>query len=243
MFNNGSIYNAIQTIIRKDSLGGTFSPEDMNKMLVLCMHEKDNADYKQYETHQIITDSLRNLEVSTTLSLSAGVGSLPGNYWHVKTRGIIVGGYSADLVTDKEWSERFYSHALAPKSWCPMARIVGSSFQVYPTAANCIFEYLKNPTEPYFDYYFNSDDEIVYLLPSTSYTLKTGETYIDKDDNTERSAGYTITSGENKSVELHFPESDRVDVLYRILQKLGVSLNDELKVQYGLQGEVKEQTK
>lgn len=243
MFNNGSIYNNIQTIIRKDISGNTFSPEEMTEMLILCMHEKDNSDYKQYESHQIITDSLRNLEASTTITLTTGSGSLPVDYWHIKAKGIVISSYPADIVTDKEWQERYYSSAIPAKVWCPMARINGTNIQVFPVAANCTIEYLKTPTSPYFDYYLDANDNVQYLVPSTAYTLKTGETYIDKDDGTVRTAGYTIPSGEVKSVELHFPESDRVDVMYKILEKLGVSLNDELKIQYGMQREIKEETK
>jgi hypothetical protein len=243
MFNNGSIYNAINTIIRKESIGGNFAPEEMTEMLILTMHEKNNADFKQYETHQIITDSLRNLEATATITLTTGVGALPSDYWHIKSNGIIVSSYSADIVTDKEWLDRFYNKATVAKVWCPMARIIGTNIQVFPTAANCVIEYLKTPTSPYFDYYHDANDQIIYLPQSTAYTLKTGETYIDKDDGTVRVVGYTISSGENKSVELHFPESDRIDVMYRILQKLGVSLNEQLKLQYGLQGELKEQAK
>lgn len=244
MFNNGSIYQNVNRILNKDASGGEFSPEDMTIMLRLCSIEKDNADYKQYEISQLITDSIRDLEASATISLTAGVGALPVDYWHTKGCGsVIISGYSADVVTDKEWHERFYSHALLPKSWCPMARVVGSNIQVYPTSSNCTFEYFKKATEPYFDYYLDADDNVVYLQQSASHLLLTGETYIDKDDGTVRSSGYTISSGENKSVELHFPESERIDVMYRILQKLGVSLNDELKIQYGIQGENKEQAK
>jgi hypothetical protein len=243
MFNNGTIYDIINTLTRKDSSGDVFSPEEMTNMLVLTQHEKDNADFKQFEEHQIITDALRSLDSSSTITLTAGVGSLPIDYWHIKSGGVIVNSYSADLVTDKEWRERFYSHALLPKTWCPMARIVGTNIQVYPTHTSCLFEYLKKPTDPFFDYYYNADDNIVYLVPGTSHVLTAGETYIDKDDGTVRSSGYIITSGENKSVELHFYENDRVDVLYRILQKLGVTLQHEIAVQYGIQGETKEQTK
>lgn len=243
MFNNGSIYKNIHTIIRKDVSGGYFSPEEMTRMLILCSHEKNNADYKQYEISRVITDGLRNIETSATITLTAGVGALPANYWHVKDRGVIIDGYSADIVTDKEWNERFYSHALVPKAWCPMARIIGTNIQVYPTSSSCTVEYLKIQTDPYFDYYQDADDNIQYLSPATQYVLKTGETYLDKDDGTERVYPYTIAVGEVKSVELHFPESERVDVMYRILQKLGVAINEELKLQYGIQGETKEQTK
>lgn len=241
MFNNGSIYEAINIAIRKDSSGGSFSPDDMTRMLRLCQNEKANSDYKQYEAHQIITDSLRSLEKSSTISLTANIGVIPNDYWHIKS--IIVNSYYADIVVEQEWRERFYSHAMPAKTWSPMARVVGSSFQVYPEATSALFEYFKIPTEPYFDYYLNADDNIVYLQQGTAYTLLSGETYIDKDDGTERTSGYTISSVENKSVELFFPELDRIDVLYRILQKLGLSLDKELQLQYGIQGENKEQIK
>lgn len=104
------------------------------------------------------------------------------------------------------------------------------------------FGYLKEPDDPYFDYYYDANDEIVYLTPNTSYTLQTGETYIDKDDGTERTSGYEITASENKSVELFLPEGERYKVLYCILQKMGVSLNEQDALQYGLIKEQKEES-
>lgn len=101
------------------------------------------------------------------------------------------------------------------------------------------FSYLKSPDTPYFDYYYDASDQIVYLPENTSYTLQTDEVYIDKDDGTERTSGYTITTAENKTKELFLPEHERYRVLYSMLQKMGVSLNEQDALQYGIVTEQK----
>jgi len=110
-----------------------------------------------------------------------------------------------------------------------------------PTDVNLC--YLKQPSTPYFDWYYNANDRILPLSEGVEYTLQTGETYIDKDDGTVRTAGYVITATENKTVEMEIPDDDKRGVFYSMLSKFGIPLDQLDATQYSMQMESKENAK
>lgn len=110
-------------------------------------------------------------------------------------------------------------------------------------AVDVILNYIKTPSTPYMDWYYDANDRIKFLSEGQAYTLLTGERYIDKDDGTVRTAGYLITALENKTREMEIPDDDRRGVFYSILSKLGVPLNKLDATQYSMQMESKENVK
>ena len=149
-----------------------------------------------------------------------------------------------EIVTEAEFAHYVSSGSMSPDTIWPIAKIVGTTLYANPiTSVNISFSYFKKPSSPYYDYYVNANDEQVYLVPATSHTLLAGEEYLDKDDMlTVRTAGYNITAGINKSVELPFPENERIDVAYNILQKMGMPISKFDVAQYGMIREQKEET-
>jgi hypothetical protein len=110
-------------------------------------------------------------------------------------------------------------------------------------ALDITLNYLKKPTTPYLDWYSDAQDRIQYLSEGIEYTLQTDETYIDKDDGTVRTSGYTITASVNKTVEMEIPDDDKRGVFYSMLAKLGVSLDQADATGYSMEMESKEASK
>ena len=116
-------------------------------------------------------------------------------------------------------------------------------------ALDVTLNYLKQPSTPYFDWYYDSNDRIQYLEEDEVYTLQTGETYIDKDDGSVLTATDVIGSvangddADNKTVEMEIPDDDKRGVFYSILSKLGISVDQLDATQYSMQMEAKEQAK
>jgi hypothetical protein len=111
------------------------------------------------------------------------------------------------------------------------------------------FNYLKQPNTPYFDWYYDANDRIIGLSESETYTLQTGERYIDKDDGTVLTSGSVIGSksagndADNKTVEMEIPDDEKRGVFYNILSKTGVSIDQGDATQYSMMMEGKELTK
>lgn len=236
--NNGLIYNLLNTIIRKEKEGQTISPEQFTELLQLCSLEKANADYALFEKNQVITDSLRLLRGQETIAIVSGVGDLTTatEYWHATNAYHSTTEYPVipiDIVTEVEFQERSFSDLEQPQLLWPILKIENDEILVNPdTIASIEFMYLKQPAVPYFDYYIDANDHIIYLTVGQAYTLETGEEYRD---------GTTTGTVNSISIELSFPEGERTNVLYAILQKLGISLNEQDAVEYGIMREQKEE--
>lgn len=243
--NNGQIYDFVTTILRKEKNGSALTPERFNLMLVESMWEKANDEYRKYELSQIITDSLKELKTVDDIAIDAlgefdlSTLSSPDEYWHPSA---IFYDDSGDLrfieiLTDLEYAERITSTLLHPDSYYPVAKFCRDSsaneiIKFYPLASITVtFNYLRKPPEPFYDYYINANDELIYMEPGSSHLLTAGEMYRD---------GTTSGTPSSISVELPFPEGDRLDVIYMILQKFGIPVKDDLSLQFGAAKEAKE---
>ena len=242
---NGQIYDFVTTILRKEKEGSALTPERYNLMLNESMWEKCNDEYKKYELSQVITDTLSQLKATSDIAVT-GTGEYdlsgltsPDEYWHPSALRYDDSGTTrtVEIVTDIEYTLRVGSVLLQPDSYYPIAKFYrnGSGTEVIqfdPLASTTVtFDYLRKPTDPFYDYYYNANDELVYLQPGASYTLQAGEEYRD---------GTTSGTVNSISVELPFPEGDRLDVAYMILQKLGIPVKEQMAVQYGAAREAKE---
>lgn len=238
MFNNGEIFKNINTIIRKEKEGQTISPDQFTELLQMCSWEKANADFNLFELNQVIADSLRLLETEQTVTITSGTGDISSltDYWHA-INATHTGGTDPitviDIVSDVEYYAYLTSYLCQPTVDYPVLTISGNSLKVLPTTITSVaLRYLKSPSTPFFDYYYDANDVIQYLTPGQSYTLQAGEEYRD---------GTTSGGVTSISVELSFPEGERLQVLYMILSKIGIALNEQDAVEYGMAREQKEE--
>jgi len=206
------------------------------------MWEKINFDFSLFETTQVITDSLKALKEVETISVTAGgtfdLTTLLEDYLHPTALTYIDTGTRVrqiDIVTDNEWAEYMSNSLLAPTLVFPIAKFVGDIIHFNPiVSVSAELTYLKKPEEPFFDYYWDANDEIVYIPEGDSYNLIAGEMYRDGTPGP--------TSGSGASIELPFPDSERIDVAYKILQKFGVPVQEAMATEYGIAREQKEET-
>jgi hypothetical protein len=243
--NNGEIYEFVTTILRKEKNGSVLDPNRFNLMLKESMWEKVNDEYRKYELSQIISDTLQDLKATSIISIDNNGefklnNLLLDDYWHPSAlRYDDTGAVTRkiEIVTDLEYTNRLSSVLLQPDETFPIAKFYRNSsynlvIKFYPLTNNTAnFDYLRIPPNPFFDYYINANDEIIYMEPGTDHTLTAGEKYRD---------GTTVGLVSSISVELPFPEGDRLDVSYMILQKLGIPVKEQLAVEYGAVREGKE---
>lgn len=241
---NGQIYEFVTTILRKEKEGSALTPERFNLMLQESMWEKANDEYKKFELSQVLTDTLRQLKTEQQINISGtgeyDLSGLTHDYWHPSALYYDNVGdiRRIEIVTGLEWSERVTSSLLAPDYVYPICKFTRDAsgnyiikFEPLTGFSTVTFDYLRKPTDPFYDYYYNANDELVYLQPGASYTLQAGEEYRD---------GTTSGTVNSISVELPFPEGDRLDVAYMILQKLGIPVKEQMAVEYGAAREAKE---
>jgi len=249
--NNGDIFGFVNAVLRKEKEGSVLTPAQFNLFLKTSMWEKINSNFKRFEESQIITDSLGELRVDAeTLAIDVnGEGDLSGlseTYLHVIPNPTYIYSGSVreiDIVTAGEYAHYSASASMAPDAVWPIAKIVGDTIYVNPlVSVNISFSYFKEADEPYYDYYVDANDEQVYLEVGASHVLLAGEEYVDKDDGAVRGEDYEITAEVNHSVELPFPDNERIDVAYKILQKMGIPIEKIVATEYGSFREQKEET-
>lgn len=241
---NGQIYDFVTAILRKEKNGSALDPAKFTLMLYEGMWEKLNDEYRKYELSQIITDTLIMIKASANISIGAnGIYELSGlispyEYWHPSALYYDDSGTlrKIEIVTDLEYAERVTSTLLLPDSYYPIAKFfrngANEAIQFYPlTSTTAIFDYLSIPIDPFYDYYINANDEIIYMPPSSSHLLTAGEVYRD---------GTSSGTVNSISVELPFPNGDKLDIAYMILQRMGIPVSEQTAVEYGLSREAKE---
>lgn len=229
--NNDQIFRLVNTLIRKEKEGDTITPEQFSNLLSMCAIEKANSDYSRFQESNVITDSLKSLIRRVYVPFSFGMGDLPENYWHYITS--VTGNAKIRQVTSEQYDAFLGSVLMAPSSREPYLKIEKDVIYVLPNTITIILlTFLEKPTPPFYDYYIDANDEYIYLEPEVTYTLQPGEEY--------RTG---VTSGDvvSQSQELPFPEMERTQVIYMLLSKLGIILNEQDAVQYGLQMSQKEE--
>jgi len=236
--NNGQIFNIVNQLIRKEKEGDTITPESFSEMLDFYSLQKANSDYYYFEKSRVITDSIRSLMADVDVALTTGVGDFSAAivtagdvYWH--EIGVTTSTAKADMLTTHQFNDYKYSDMLAPTTDWPVAKISGDNVYVLPISITTInFQYLKTPNTPFYDYYIDINDNYVYMPVGSSHLLVAGEEYRD---------GTTSGTVNSISVEMSYPDSERIQVVYLLLAGLGITLNEQDAVEYGLGKEQKEE--
>lgn len=104
------------------------------------------------ETSQNVSDSLRPFKSSTSITITAGSGNLPADFFHATgVIGVKSGSnVEMDIVTDLELEKRMTNTITVPSATYPVCRILGATISVVPTAAvdTVTLYYYKKPTQP-----------------------------------------------------------------------------------------------
>ncbi len=221
---NNDLYKSLLNILRKESKGLAVSPDAFTDYLKVENLALFNEYCKGIEVSQKVSDALRVFKTSSTRTLTTGSVSAPSDYAHLTA--MHVGGDTIliDQVTDEEWVFRQDDELTQPTASYPIGRLADTNIYVLPnTITSITVLYIRNPTEPYFDYYTDANYKVQYLTAGQVYALQTSEVYRD---------GTSSGSVTSISVELEWEDLDKIKILHRILTKFGISMDEQLVAQY-----------
>jgi len=251
--NNGTLWDLVNIIIRKEKEGSSVTPEQLSSLLMWANEEFKLLIYRKYEQDQEETDSIRVIKKSEEISVDSeglfDLAELSETYWHHSSAFYFIQPLinydraNIDVVTDKEYAKRMSSSLLLPTAYCPIMVYINDHILFEPLrSVDVQYSYLRLPVTPVYDYVKDSNDNIIYLQ-STWSVVSSGGQYNVK--NALNGAGNTIYTNvthltassypyNSCSVELEWNNEDKIYVLYLMLQKLGVNLELAAVMQYGM---------
>jgi len=248
MIDVGDFYNKLLTYIRKDVRGKSLTIDEFNHLARIVSYEYYNHLYSQFQESNKITDSLSpflvfNESLSLTSNNFHAVGSLAGltyTYKHIIGNPRYQGDKPIDLVTALEYSDRSDDALTAPTVTHPIAFIGDNagtlSLYVIPDSVTSIrIDYLKEPDEPFLDYYVNDTTYVVTTIDETteSVTVPSGSTYRDGT----AGDGATPTTPVTKNFD--FNEEDEPFLMALFLEKLGLQIRDSGVIEYANTQQIK----
>lgn len=234
-----SVFDTVQTLIRKDQKGNSFSIKEFNNLISMVNYELYNFYASHVQETQDVTEQLKSFMVlNSPITLTTGVGSLPT---YGRLLGMPrVGTTKIDVVTSLELSERLTDELTAPTVDDPVAIIGGktgsnNNITVYPTSISSItIDYLKIPANPLLDYYIDSNGLYVYLLEGAiGVSVPSGAVYSDGTPGP--------TSVNSLTIDLEWSEETLPIIVNALLQKAGIILGEQMAVEYGIAKETKEE--
>jgi hypothetical protein len=225
-------FNYLNFMVNKESSGGEVSPQQFNTLLTVVNNELFNqkvGEAKKYADKQNISfdeainifKSLQEFRVTVAAVFAGGSYTLPLNYSYWVNMFTTYNGQLREIkaLGDKDFADR-RTNLLGPKlTEYPAVKIIGNGAKVLPNNITTTeFTYLSHPTTPIFDYYLDPFGNVVYLPPSSSRTLGTGEV---------GSAGQTSGAVTSIDVELAWNQDYHMEYFNAMLLKLGINLANQ----------------
>jgi hypothetical protein len=231
----------INFIINKEQSGKYVSPSQYTLLLISGSYKFFKKYFDVPEEYQIgmpmsriqweITDVVREklsrfwvaMDSVNALTLTQGFAEKPTNmfftdYFTSPTGG--VGSFRKGYQFDSQKNNVVTS----PTEVNPIGTIRGGNLEFAPSSMETVnFYYLRRPLDPYFDFYVDDNDNVIYLKP--------GET--------SPASGATPASHASLSVELDWDIDCILDIIEIILEDIGVGINRSEIVQYANQKQVK----
>lgn len=234
-----SVYDTIQTLIRKDQKGNSFSITEFNRLIPIVNFELYNFYVANLEEGQEVTEELKAfMTLKATVSLTSGVGQLPS---YGRMLGVpYTDTAESDLVTNKELTFRLFDELTQPTVEDPISILGGltgtaKNITVYPDTISSIYiNYLSIPVTPVLDFYIDSNGLYVYLdEDATSVSVPSGAVYSDG-----RAGPISVDS---QTINLEWHNDQTPMIISNLLQKAGIILNEQMAVEYGVAKETKEE--
>jgi len=232
------VYQYLLDEIRSDARGLSVEPPEFNRLIRLVNQEIYDQRIGNFETDLENMNSLGWFKVHNYgIDLTAGVGTLPTNYYQVMGKPRILDGTTTrrvDMVTEFEYGAReddFLTGSSATYPYCRIGGINDSGqlqIRVSPTTTTKIWiDYLKALTVPFLDYMIK-DDTLVrtdFAETATLQSIPAGYTY---RDGTVGGAAVTITS---LTKNLKWDDGDLPLILTKLVNRVAKQLPDELLLQ------------
>lgn len=241
-------WNALNVAIDKDGYGGSFDPtdyEDIARIVNLSFFKRKMEElYKNLKPGQDIVSVIysskifRNLITRETIVPVAGVinlsTGLTATYGYWMTMRDSTSNVKIRLIQNEDLDEVLDNAILAPSTSYPVATIDGNNCRINPTSiTGVIFVFLKKPTDPIFDYYSDSNDNIVYMTAgATNVSIPSGATYSDG------TAGPTTKN--SRTFEFLYDSSFHPEIFQEMLTLLSARLREQQLEAYSERQQIKQ---
>jgi hypothetical protein len=238
------IYNNIKLILNKGD--GFVSMDQLNLMLPSVQIELLRNKCEELFT---ITDAGVAIPKSTisTKSIDRLITStsqlLTTSYIMVSDYLFWIGGNSSinsvikplEFITKQEYYTRKSDLLSKPIAENPILYVSGSLIYIYPYQNNRVdISYIKVPTNPFLDYYMTAQYKLSFLDVGESKVISGGAQYRD---------GSTSGTKVSETVELQLPVGFHQEFQDLLLEKISLSLDDQLRTQYSMQKQDKEDSR
>jgi hypothetical protein len=199
------LWNFILFILKKEQ-SGHISPDQRNSLLSVASKRRFEDELNQYQRTQNITDSLRAFFVfSTAASIdSNGQYTLPSTYRSKPSFGYVqtINAKSyyrdVDILTQSEYNTRMGSSISPPTEKHPFCILTGDTVQFQPLKSKtALFSYIRNPLEPYYDYYIDANEREVYKSIGILPYVVEGDTYSQLVTSSINITGVNSTNSDN----------------------------------------------
>lgn len=235
-------------VLKRERYGSTVSPSDLNRFLALAHAEEVNAMKSQMEVNRGVVDSMRTF-------VEREFAAAPNGYLSISSLGSTYLSFlgmqrkngsrweDCDELTQLEVQDREYNAITKPTVDYPVCYPHGGAIYIEPTPEagdNAVrISYLRRPNAPRVDAYVNVQKQLVWLgvddeVESTA--IDTDFLAYGWDGVALPLSGTSPAYYESSTVEFEWPdEVNRVNILKRVLVLCGVTVPDELAIQYGAQ--------
>lgn len=145
---------------------GYFPPEDRDRAINQASFDKFNEEKRLFEVNGYISDNLRPFNVSSDISLSSGLGSLPSDYDY-RISASDASDKEVEIVESYEWLGRINSEIAPPSTTYPVL-CIRNQVEVRPTSITSVkLYYLKEPLKAKWGYTVSSGRYIHNASAST----------------------------------------------------------------------------
>jgi hypothetical protein len=233
MLTCSDVYNLLLDELRTDVRGLSCEVDTFNRLIRLVNQEYYDEVASKFESDEDNIDTLGWLKVHNySITLTSGVGTLPGNYQRLIGKPRTLDGTTyrnVDLVSEFEHGSRLDDFLTQPTVVHPVCRIGGINanelvqIRVTPTTiTNVWIDYIKTVTVPFLDYYLSDTTYNITFLAETAtpQSLPAGYTY---RTGTVGGAGVTVTS---QTVNLDWDENDLSALLSKLVYRVGKQYPD-----------------
>jgi len=240
------VYQFLLDEIRSDARGLSVEPAEFNRLIRLVNQEIYDQRIERFETDLENMDSLGRFKIHNYgVDLTAGVGTMPTNYYRVIGKPRILDGSTTrrvDIVSEFEYGAReddFLTLATALYPYCRIGGVNASSqiqVRVSPTTTTKIWiDYLKELTVPFLDYMVNNATYVRtdFAETATLQSVPSGYTY---RDGTVGGAAVTITS---LTKNLKWDDGDLSLIITKLVNRVAKELPDELLLQTSMTEQAK----
>ena len=225
---NEGIYNYVRTVLRKDTRGGSFTVDEFNRIYPILVQERFITRKKEMERTSDITEPLERYSRSVVFSGSPSYLIPEGWAKHLGAVSSATGvDREVDYVTKMEFTK---SSALTrPTKRDAVMYYEDGKVHVKPEKQNITLHYLVSPNVPFLDYYYNANRNLVFLGEGAAQSIESPAEYRDGTTGLKTS----ITKECDMSVE------DKIAIVYMMLKQRGVSIPDDILLQYGMNEQLK----